>query len=800
LSDSGVGRHQHVIIGQGEIGKVLNASPEEHRAVIEEAAGILKHRRRKERSERRLERTDEDMIRLQDLLGEIGRQMRPLRRQARAAERYDGLKGEVVSLRLYLGGVALTEHDRDMAKLSSERAALLEQSEHDQVRVGELSEQLSVLTESASRVGTELERDTSAAALLETTSERLRRIASVSLERSRAVSGRRDAAGERRADHVDEAGEIETRLESIVGERQETETHVQKSETRFRALEDEERSVTTQNSLSPEGALAAVRGELSAIEASLARDERESQTISHRLEILDGQRRDEMDEVHRINDEIRKTDEGLAGLQKAYDKAALKSHADQGAWADAEQSLSSARLEVASATARLEAITAAMQGRYDQEARRVVEDAPGAIGTLTSSLDIPEGMEAAVDAALGRWVDSIAFDAADSVRDVVELVKRGGGGSVPVVSAMSEGLAPAREAAESLGVEALIDRLGRQAHAGLAARLLGDVVLVEGWVTGWDLVARHPALRAVTPEGDLISVSGVLIASPDGAGPAMMESAEVALERAVTALARAESIHTAAKRDFDNSRELERRSLEDVEKAEAALAGRSEAMSRLQQSVDAIRDEHARLTERIDSLAEASSVSNSQAEALHNRLASLAGEEAERMKVWEELESQRIQLAAEKELARAEWHDAAAKHRAVVEEERLLVDRLRRVRADLERLDSGETSNADPDALRWIEAIARRAVATLERRIGELRDRQAHLRSQNGDLLGELEKTRAEHDSLRASILASRDRTSEIDIKLTELRMTRESVVESIRRDADADVDAAIGAPRPPLP
>ena len=76
------------------LGARLNASPEEHRAVVEEAAGILKHRRRKERSERRLERTDEDMLRLEDLLGEIARQMRPLKRQARAAERYEGLKSQ----------------------------------------------------------------------------------------------------------------------------------------------------------------------------------------------------------------------------------------------------------------------------------------------------------------------------------------------------------------------------------------------------------------------------------------------------------------------------------------------------------------------------------------------------------------------------------------------------------------------------------------------------------------------------------------------------------------------------------
>jgi chromosome segregation protein len=87
LSDSGIGRYQHVIVGQGQLDSILNAKPEDHRAVIEEAAGILKHRLRKERAVRRLERTDADVLRLRDILQELKRQMRPLRRQAQAAER-----------------------------------------------------------------------------------------------------------------------------------------------------------------------------------------------------------------------------------------------------------------------------------------------------------------------------------------------------------------------------------------------------------------------------------------------------------------------------------------------------------------------------------------------------------------------------------------------------------------------------------------------------------------------------------------------------------------------------------------
>ena len=88
LSDSGVGLQQHMIIGQGQLDSVLNSSSENRRSVIEEAAGVLKHRRRKERAERRLAATQENLERLGDLVREVRRQMRPLERQAVSARSF----------------------------------------------------------------------------------------------------------------------------------------------------------------------------------------------------------------------------------------------------------------------------------------------------------------------------------------------------------------------------------------------------------------------------------------------------------------------------------------------------------------------------------------------------------------------------------------------------------------------------------------------------------------------------------------------------------------------------------------
>ena len=800
LSDSGVGRHQHVIIGQGQIDSVLNASPEDHRAVIEEAAGILKHRRRKEKAERRLERTDEDVLRLQDLLGEIERQLRPLRRQARAASSYEGLRNEVRSLRLYLSGAALRELDEHLVRATEEHETLSADIAVDDRDVTVVGQQVADLSARASKLGGEVERDTGAAALLETTAERLRRTASVAHERSRAASGRFQATVERRADLEAELTSIGDQLMGLETAAADATGEADSQETRFRRLEDEERVIATQNALSAEGAVAAVRGELSVLEAAGVRDDRELEAISHRLDVVDGQLRDESSEISSLNEEVRAIDEKVVKLQAVFDQATRRRSSDQEAWVKAEEGLIDARLAVAAAGARVEAVGAALAGRFDREARRSVEGADGSRGSLISLLDVPAGLEPAIDAALGRWADAIAFDGFASLQDAVEAVKASGGGGLPVVAAANSQLAQAKSVAMSAGVEALVDRLGPAADHGLANHLLGDVLLVEGWTAAWTMISRHPDLRAVTPEGDLVSSMGVQIASPDGAGPAMLEAAEVELETAETNLSRAGSIHTAAKRDFEKSRDHERLALEELESAETGISGRTEAMARLQKSVDVLDGERSRLAHRRTSVVEGVSDRGRQILELQRRLESLEGEEAERMQVWEELEARRAQIAIDKEIARSEWQESTSTLQSIVERRRLLQERLARIELEMERVETGPSGTKNAATLDLIEMFAKRGVEILQTRLEDVRGRQADLRALHLATVTDLERARAHHETLRDRIGKSRERLGELQVRLTELRLRRENVVEGIRRDADAEVELALEAERPDLP
>lgn len=800
LSDSGVGRHQHVIIGQGQVDGVLSASPEDHRAVIEEAAGILKHRRRKEKSERRLERTDEDLLRLTDLLGEITRQMRPLRRQARAAERYQGLKDEVTGLTLYLSGTALGRIETQLESSSLELASLaIEVSAHTE-RIGTLSADLNRLTVSAGELGRDLERDSTAAAVLETTTERLRRLASVAHERRRALSGRRQAAVDRHSDLEAERLTLIEELDAIVADEPTAASLAENRESRFRQLEAEQQAIATQNALSPEGALAAVRGELSVLDASSGRDTREMESIQKRVDLIVSQQEAELEEVRRLNDEIKLIDTESRDAQARYDKAKLVRTKDQESWNAIEEVFSEARMGLAGAEARVEAIRSAVAGRFDHEARKRVESASGSLGSLISQLDVPEGLEVAVEAALGPWSDAVAFQQVESLAVVVESVKAAGFGGVPVVAAVTPGSVPAREIANALGLDALVDLLGPGAHQSLATRLLGDVVVVEGWTAAWRLISRNPALRAVTPEGDLIGVSGIRIASPDGAGVAMLEAAEVGLERARTELARADSRHTAAKRDFENSRRAERESLEALESLEARLAGRTEAMARIQKSVETLKSEQDRLELRLRSLSDGAIEREQQCEILRDRLHSLEGEEAERMKVWDDLESRRLQIAADSEIARSEWQESAERLRAIEERKTLHQERISRIDEELTRLDFGQVDPVSASTLETVEEASRRAVERLEQRLLELRERQGRLRESNTKALSGLEAARSEYESARSGLDAAKDRTAKLEVQLSDLRHERETITERIRRDANGDVEAALSAPRPDVP
>lgn len=796
LSDSGVGRHQHVVVGQGQLTTILNAKPEDHRAVIEEAAGILKHRLRKERAIRRLERTDGDVQRLGDILRELQRQVRPLKRQADDAARHDAVRDELLALRRWLGGEELRTLDATIAELDARTAAdetrLAEQMAELERAVGALEP----LEAAAGDVGRELDRATAAAATLETQAERLRGLASVAAERRRSLAARFEGADERRADLETEHAELVAGRGPARTEETTALTAAENADAALRELDDELEALAEQERLPAEGALVVVRSELRGLETAAERDGRELRRLEGRLAELGDAPADTLDDLAgRVTAAEAEVDAARTHLTAADETVEIATAARERADAAARD----AAAAHAAATSRRDALEAVVAGAADPRAVARASDLGPRIGTIAEVLDVPPELAHAVDTALGALSDALVFADGTDLAPIVDGLKREGLGGVPLVAAHGGPTVIARMVAATWGADALVDRLGPAANPGLAAVLLGDVVLVEGWHAGWEIVSRHPEVRVVTPDGDLITAAAVGVADPDGATPAMVDAARADAERrALVHHATAEAV-----REAEDALAEARRARTGAEAglaaAERRLAEAVRALEADRRRSDAAADEYGRLDERRSALGQAITDRAERIESLRAQLGALEGEEAERQTAFEALAARRATVAQRREAVRAEAQRRRAEAGAASERREAVERRLAVVERELASLAQ---TRFDPEALDRLTVVAdaaREALGVTRDHIAGLRERQVSLRDRSGEAVRRLADARRRVDDLRSSTEVLRARLADDKVTLAEARVRRESVAEGLRRDADADEAIALDQPRPEL-
>ncbi|HJU51682.1 MAG TPA: chromosome segregation protein SMC [Acidimicrobiia bacterium] len=792
LSDSGVGRHQHIIVNQGQVDSVLAADASEHRAIIEEAAGILKHKLRKERAMRRLERTGEDCQRLTDILSEVARQMRPLKRQAEAAHRQEEAATQVRVLTLYLGGEELRRLDEAIARSALESEALAKAIREAETEIGALEPEAAVLTRRSQSLAASTERDSLAAARLETTLESLRRIAQVAHERHRSGLSRREDVDERQRDLETELADLDTELTELVSGEETARQQLGQYEATLRLIEAHERSLADQTGLSAEGALAVSQGEHRSMVAADERDRRELEEVRKRVKLLTEQIGIENESVEQHLHETRALDTEVGSASRSYEDAARRSRQEQTIWEQAQVDQQEARFAAAAARARREAIS--LSG--DVEALRLVAQAQGARGLIIDLLSVPAEWLAATEAALGPWSQAVAFESGASLEDAVRQLKSQGGGGVSMVGDWKGSGYDASAVADQVGLEALIDLIGATGESPLARALLGDVAVAEGWASAWAAVQRHPGLRVVTPEGDLITAEGIQTAHPENRS---LLEAEAEQERAEFELARANSRVNTAHRQFEGSRHAERAALEAVEALEVKLAGATELLGRSRRQKAELVAELGRLQSR-ESLLEATIVERQAAlQELVTSMKALQGDEGRRQALLAELDDRRGQLAEEREQTRELWKQAAMASSTAAERRSMLEVRQKSVKAELSgggqpgRIVSVETLSR----LARTEMLARRAIDVVITRIAELRDRLGAERAEVRTVTLDLNERRQRLADLETSLDTSKSALAELAIAATESRVRREAVIESLFREADATPEEALAADRP---
>ncbi|ANS68246.1 chromosome associated protein [Streptomyces lincolnensis] len=548
LSDSGIGREMHVIVGQGQLDSVLHADPMGRRAFIEEAAGVLKHRKRKEKALRKLDAMQANLARVQDLTDELRRQLKPLGRQAAVARRAAVIQADLRDARLRLLADDLVRLRQALKAEVADEAALKERKEAAELELKKALQREALLEDEVRQLSPRLQRAQQTWYELSQLAERVR--GTISLADARVKSATSAPPEERRGrdpeDMEREAARIreqeaeleaaleaaERALEDTVAHRAELEGDLAQEERRLkdvaRAIADRREGLARLN-----GQVNAARSRAASAQAEIdrlaaARDEAQERAVAAQ------------EEYEALKAEVDGLDAGDAELGAQHDAA-------KAALAEAEAALSAAR-EAATATERRRAATQARHetlalGLRRKDGTGALLDAKdrltGLLGPAAELLTVTPGHEVALAAAFGAAADALAVTSPSAAADALRLLRKQDAGRASLLLAGGPEDTPQRGAGNGATshdhpadssrpdsarpAEHFAADLVRGPSDLMPAvrRLLNGIVVVGTLEDAEDLVYARPDLTAVTAEGDLL---GAHFAHGGSAGaPSLLE-------------------------------------------------------------------------------------------------------------------------------------------------------------------------------------------------------------------------------------------------------------------------------------
>ncbi|MFD1115882.1 chromosome segregation protein SMC [Sphaerisporangium aureirubrum] len=535
LSDSGIGREMHVIVGQGQLDTVLHAGPEERRAFIEEAAGVLKHRKRKEKALRKLDAMQANLTRVQDLANELRRQLKPLGRQAEIARKAAVIQADLRDARLRLLAddvVRLRDHlDKEAADetaVLARRAQVETELAQGQAREAELE---AAEATAQPRLATAQETYYRLAGL----KERLHSVETLAAERHRHAM--EAATIERRGrdpeDYEREAAEVREREQALKGELDVAEEILEQAVWRRTeaegSLETEERrlAAAARAAADRREGLARLRGEVATVRGRARAAEEEIGRLTKALDEA-GQRsaraQEEHDELElaepaadpELAAELARAQAGLDEARAAADEARAVADEATAAAEGPRRALAEARTAVGTARtadqeaqraaaaleARRDALEMSLSSGADGPAALLVAGLAGVLGPLAAMMTVQAGAEAAVAAVLGAAAEAVAVESLSTVVDAVELLRADDSGRASLVVA-SDAAVPRPAPVDGARWAADLVEVADPFRAAVDTLLYG-VVVADDVAVARKLVEERPDLRAVTWTGDLV--------------------------------------------------------------------------------------------------------------------------------------------------------------------------------------------------------------------------------------------------------------------------------------------------------
>ena len=513
LSDSGIGREMHVIVGQGQLDAILHASPEDRRGFIEEAAGVLKHRKRKEKALRKLDATETNLTRLSDLITELRRQLTPLSRQARVARKAAVIQANVRDARARLLADDLVTLRTALERELADEAAVRRQR-------GEIEAAIAQARAAESELEAALRADTPRLAQaqeiwfgLSSLQERLRGTASLAAERLRNLADQTDEHGVRR-----EPEELEFEAAAVRAQeaqiRAEVEGHRAALQLAARnrhaaeathAEEEQRVAVEMRASADRREGLARLTGQVNALKSRADRADEELRRLGEARQDALARNGRAQHEFTALETTIAGLDAGESGLDEEYEGALLLLEDLEDRLGKVRQETQGAERERAAWGARKEALELGLS-RNDGSVSLLAanEQVSGVLGSVAALLSIRNGYESAIGAALGSAADAVAVANADVAVEAMVRLKTDDLGRVGMVLA-GAGVGDTSSPELPPGSAYAIDMVdGPPELRSTLRRLLFKVVVVDDLWAARGLLEGHPDLTAVTRDGDVL--------------------------------------------------------------------------------------------------------------------------------------------------------------------------------------------------------------------------------------------------------------------------------------------------------
>lgn len=694
LSDSGIGREMHVIVGQGRLSAILESRPEDRRAFIEEAAGVLKHRKRKEKAVRKLDAMQANLARLTDLTAELRRQLKPLGRQAEVARRAQTVQADLRDARLRLAADDLVTRRAELANQTHDERLARQQQETVQAALEAATGELGGHEQALARLTPQAEAANQTWFQLSALAERVNATIRIAQERARHLDGEPEAGRGQDPD------ELEARADRIAAEEAELVAAVEIARATLEAAREQltEREET---------AVEAERAHLAAVRAiadrreGLARLSGQVDTLRTRAESVDAEvsrldiaiaeSRERGDAAQREFDTVEATvddlDAGEVGLDGHHERAVEALDLITARVTELQAAERDAGQEVASLKARIDALSMGLE-RKDGGAWLLEHHTDrGLTGPVAELIRVDSGYEAAVAAVMGPAADAIAAESTAAATAAVQALRTADGGRAAILfTAERSDVASRPDVPGSATWIADVVHCPESVRAAVDA-LLDRVVVVGSLDAATELVCVQPSVRAVTRDGDLVG-AGWITGGSDRR-PSTLE-VQAAIDASATALEAAE-----------------RRSEELTAALAGAVAEQTDRAEVAEQTLAALHESDANMSavyEQLGRLGQVVRAANAESERLLAQRAKAESGRAETLEALAELEERLRNAEDEQSGAAAESGSAAP--------------------TDLER----EAAAAALTEVRAVEVEARLAVRTAEERAESVRGKADSLR------------------------------------------------------------------------